>query len=315
MTHRWWHFRTLSLVCLALLVPFLFSCGGAEELFEASDQEEDRTVVNYGHVPSVSTTETMRKLRPLKEHLENKLDIELRIEFASDYGQMVEQLEEGQFDFVTLGPLSYVQASERGVAEAVVKPKRFGSEFYRSMIITHADSPYETIEDLKNARFAFVDRSSASGYLFPRAYVSQESGTEFADYVRSYDFLGDHTNVVMNVWLEEYDVGAVYEDARQDVDNSDRVIHETRVIARTDQIPNEPWAFNSSFQEEKPDLASSIRETMLGLDDAGPSARRILDSLEVDGFVRATDSDYDVVREYRDVLPGKDVEGAVTEGN
>lgn len=298
--------NSLLLVIGALIILGLTACGEAEEEVDEVDPEDVRAVINYGHVPSISASERYDELAPLRNYLEEELNIKFNIRFAGDYETVIDKLEEGEYDFVTFGPLSYVQAADRGIAEAALKPVRHGSVSYRSLIITHVDSNIEYVEDLRGESFAFVDRDSASGYLFPRAFLQRE-GID-VDEDLSTSFSGSHTEVVMNVWLQTYAAGAIYDDARDDVDAGERVKEETRVLAETSEIPNEPWTFRSEFGEENPELVEEIVELMEGLDEAGDRGRRILDSLGVDGFRRAEDEDYQVIREYRDYLPDEQVQ-------
>ncbi len=293
---------------VALLVPLLLGCGSGESLFNGEPESDERPVVRYGHVPSQSTAETLDRLGPLRDRLEEELSVRFRISFATSYGELVRELREGEFDFVTLGPLSYVEAADTEVARVAFKPTRQGSEDYRSIIFTHENSDVESLSDLEDRSFAFVDRGSASGYLFPRAFLTEQLDRSFEEVIGRYDFLGDHDNVVLNVWLQNYAAGAVYEDAREDADNADRILDETTVLARTPSIPNEPWAFHPQFRQERPELVEEIKSIMLGLQPQDPEDRPILDSLEVDGFVEATDDEYDIVRDYRALLPGDDIE-------
>ncbi len=298
--------NNLFLAVTAAILLGLFACGEVEEEPDEVDPEDVRAVINYGHVPSISASDRYDELAPLRNYLENELDIKFNIQFASDYETVIDKLETGEYDFVTFGPLSYVQAADRGIGEAVLKPVRFGSVAYQSLIITHVDSGIDEAEDLRGRSFAFVDRDSASGYLFPRAYLERE-GVD-VDEELSTGFSGSHTEVVMNVWLRSHDAGAIYDDARGDVGAGERVMEETRILAKTSEIPNEPWTFRKSFMEENPELVEEIIQLMEGLDEAGNRGRRILESLQVDGFRRATDEDYEVIREYRDYLPDEEVQ-------
>jgi len=297
-----------NLVLVGFLLIVVSGCGQsvsdpANPSQDHSDRTEpsDRTVIRYGHVPSISASERLDQLQPLKNYLEKKLPIELKIEFSEDYGQVVEQINNGSYDFVTFGPLSYVEAQQQGKLVPLVKPIRFGKTHYRSIIFSHKQSDIESVSDLKGKNFAFVDRKSTSGYLFPKAYL-KEQGIDIETDLSGYTFMGSHSNVVVGIWLQKYSAGAVYDDPRKDHDKSSQIVENTKVIARTQKIPNEPWAFQKEFVSKHDELTDRIQSLLVALDKSGPSQRRILERLEIDGFAKAKDRDYKIIRKYQEYL-------------
>jgi len=294
---------------LAVVTVLLLSaCGGPSsdqnQSPPASPDDGSRPVVNFAHVPSISASEKLDQLEPLKQYLEEELSIEFRIHFAEDYSSVVDRLNQGDYDFATLGPLSYVNAAREGNLDVALQPIRNGDTTYRSILFTSKNSSVKVLSDLEGKRFAFVDQHSASGYLFPRAYMMKH-GIDPDQDLSSYSFMGSHTDVVIGVWLEKYAAGAVYEDAREDQTNAESILSETQVIARTDPIPNEPWVFREKFKQEHPQLIEGIKQLMFTLDTSGPEQQNVLDRLEIEGFNEATDSDYDSVREYLQYVPGQ----------
>ncbi len=293
--------KTLLCLFAILLVFVITGCGNGEEAVEQSEVDSSRVTINYGHVPSISTSEKYDQLLPLRNYLESKLNINFELKFAEDYGTVIEKVKNGEYDFVTFGPLSYVVAADQNLVDAALKPVRHGKDSYKSLLIVHEDSDIEKIADLRNKSFGFVDRRSASGYLFPRAYL-QKNGIDVENELR-YSFLNNHNNVVINVWLKDYAAGAIYDDARAHMDNSEIILEKTRVLAKTPSIPNEPWAFSKEFKENNPELAAEIIELLKNLHRKGSRGKNILDSLQIDRFVTASDTDYQIIREYQDYLP------------
>src|SRR5262249_8922646 len=54
--------------------------------------------------------------------------------------------------------------------------ERAGRLTYRSAILVAADSPVRTVAELDQARAAWTDERSASGYLFPRLHLERSGG-------------------------------------------------------------------------------------------------------------------------------------------
>lgn len=301
--------RLFLLFCFIIFVFPVVGCSGGDEPEQVANQTEvtsdGKVVIDYGHVPSISASEKYNQLTPLKNYLEKELDVKVNLNFASDYSTVIQKINNGEYDFATFGPLSYVEAEAQGEVTPLVKPVRFGSTSYKSLIITNKNTGIEGIEDLRNKSFAFVDKKSTSGFLFPYGHLKKaDLNPETALSQKS--FLGGHVDVAAAVWLENYDAGAIYEDARKTMDNADRVLEETRVVDETPPIPNEPWVFRNGFKQSHPELVDKLKEILLSLDEKGPREKRVLDKLEIDGFQTASDTDYDVVREYEKYLPDQE---------
>ena len=70
-----------------------------------------------------------------------------------------------------------------------------------------------TIQDLKGLNVAWVEQTSAAGYLFPRAALLQ-AGLKPAELFKTETFVGDHAAVCKAVLDGKADVGATYADDR-----------------------------------------------------------------------------------------------------
>src|SRR5438067_9347542 len=86
---------------------------------------------------------------------------------ADDYEQLLKCVLDGAVDVAWLPPLLHARAAEQG-ARLVALPQRGGWLTFRSALLVRNDDPAKKISDLRGARAAWRDRSSASGYLFPR---------------------------------------------------------------------------------------------------------------------------------------------------
>src|SRR5438477_7841987 len=86
---------------------------------------------------------------------------------ADDYDQLLKQVIAGEVDVAWLPPLLHARAAEQG-ARLVALPQRGGWLTFRSALLVRKDDPVKSIAALRGVRAAWRDRSSASGYLFPR---------------------------------------------------------------------------------------------------------------------------------------------------
>src|SRR5438067_5688630 len=86
---------------------------------------------------------------------------------ADDYEQLLKCVLDGAVDVAWLPPLLHARAAEQG-ARLVALPQRGGWLTFRSALLVRKDDPVQNLAGLRGVRAAWRDRSSASGYLFPR---------------------------------------------------------------------------------------------------------------------------------------------------
>jgi len=251
------------------------------------------TVLKIGRIPFTNATDMVRKHEGLLNYLREELGLkEARLVLAPSYTGIVTKLASGEIDIGWLGTLSYVEAKDKFNLKLLVKPKRFKTTSYRGIIITREDSGIRTLADLKGKRFAWVEKDSASGYIFPKALLLEAKIDPEKDFAEA-GFLSKHDAVVLNVLLGKYDAGACYDDARNTLRDKSK-INELTILATTQDISNEPLFVRPDLPE---DLCDKIKKAFLKLNIDNPVYKKVLeDCTDVQGFVSAADSDYDYVR-------------------
>jgi len=215
---------------------------------------------------------------------------------APDYQGVLQLLVDGKVDAAWLGTVAYVQARMGGVAiEPLVCPLRRGTHSYRGAIICRAEKPYQKLADLKGARMAFVEPSSASGYLFPKAMLVAAGlrvpGDVLSREHGEVDFLGKHDTVVVAVYLGNYDAGAVYDGAIENVFRATpEKAAEMRVLSRTATIFNEPIVVRADMDRARKEAIKQAFLSVRFTEDASPEEMGGLQ-----GFESVDASSYDGV--------------------
>lgn len=164
-----------------------------------------------------------------------------------DYGGVLQALQSDQIDVAYLNPLSYVLAVQQfqNTPEHLVPlgmPYFQNSLTYKGIIFVRADSGINSIKDLKGKSFAFADRTSTSGYLYP-AGLMKEAGLDPEKDIKGVNISG--TSSVNLVYTGQAAGGATYEGGiilactdpvTGKVDEAK--VKQFKVIATTDPIPN-----------------------------------------------------------------------------
>ena len=127
--------------------------------------------IRVGLIPSEDSRAMLASSKQLLEALEKNLGIKVQGFVAADYNGVIEAMRSNHVEVAYLGPFSYVLGTTVADIEAfaTAETSKSGRTFYHSQIITRNDSGIKDIKDLKGRTFAFVDPSSTSGHLFPKA--------------------------------------------------------------------------------------------------------------------------------------------------
>jgi len=133
--------RIQRIIGYLLLIFLMGGCGIEGNLSSQFDLPDDskneEKTVTFGRVPAETVISLLRDHAPLVELLERKLNIDIQLSFAGNYNEILEGMSENYYDFVFLGPFSYVQSRDNSSYQAIVRPERFGNDWYRGIIFTH----------------------------------------------------------------------------------------------------------------------------------------------------------------------------------
>jgi phosphonate transport system substrate-binding protein len=245
-------------------------------------------------LPDENAGTIVQSAEPLKKHLESQLHKDIELVVTTDYSSMIEAMRFGRIEIAYFGPLSYVLAKSKAPnIEPFAVGVSKGSPTYRSVIITQADSPVRSIDDIKGKLVSFGDPASTSSHLIPRAMLAKHELIGGKDY--KFVHLGAHDAVARAVQSAQVAVGALSEDIFNNLITKNLIDPaKLRVIAFSDPIPNYPMVMQGKLD---PQLKASIREAFLGLKD-----QAVLKPFRAEGFVATDDRAYDILRETAKVL-------------
>lgn len=164
------------------------------------------------------------------------------------------------------------------------------------MFIVKADSPINSLEDIKGHSLAFTDPASTSGHIFGR-YTLVQAGIDPEEDCSQVIFSGSQDACLLAVVNSQVEVGCVSSRNLQGFVESGMVEEDSyKVIATSVEIPPDPIAMRSDLPQETKD---AIKEAFLN------DAPELEAALEGTGFAKfdgsVNDDSYQLVRDAYEV--------------
>ncbi|MBU2456281.1 MAG: phosphate/phosphite/phosphonate ABC transporter substrate-binding protein, partial [Proteobacteria bacterium] len=131
--------------------------------------------LRFGMSPALSSEVARRMGERLCSYLGTRLDREVNPTVFGDYQTLTDCLARGEVDIAWTPPQIFVEIYQQGGGMLAIM-QRHGQLTFESALLVSANSPLQSVEDLRGASAAWVDRRSTSGYLFPYAEILRRLG-------------------------------------------------------------------------------------------------------------------------------------------
>ena len=280
-----------ALVSLALVSPVL-----------AQDWRSQYPELTIGISSGENETDAIARNQPYADYLSRELGVPVKMIRGTDYAAVIEAMRAGHVQIASVGPAAYALARKvmgDEIAPVAVTLDQDGNLGYYSVIAVRADSPYQTLADIKGKSFAFADPNSTSGYAVPSYYLSTELKTSADEYFSEVAFSGGHEQSVMalvNVTFE-----AVATHWRNETAGNIQTMEKkgliqpgsTRIIWTSPVIPNTPVMINTTLPQE---LQDEFKAALMAFPEKDPEGFATYSNGTSSGYVEAKHEDYlDVV--------------------
>ena len=283
-----------------ILIPLTIALLGSWGWVGCGDSPKPLQALRVGFVPSEDAQQVMQNAQPLVEILRRKLNMEIQSFVATDYTGVVEALRGEKLDIAFLTPASYVLAKIETDVKVVLKSERKGIPVLYAAIITRVDSGIQTLDDLRGKSFAFGDALSTTGHVFPRKMFRDRGLDPVRDF-KQILYSGGHDATVLAVFNGKVDAGATYANSPDNEDTAwmrylkdPEEVKKIRAIAFSEPIPADNLVIRAGLDER---VATKIVDLFIELSSDPKGKKMLRDLYQIDGFVRASDKDYDSVRE------------------
>ena len=250
-----------------------------------------QSVIRVGLIPSEDSRAMLASSQQLLDALEKNLGVKVQGFVAADYNGVIEAMRAGHVEVAYLGPFSYVLGTTVANIEAfaTAETSKSGRTFYHSQIITRNDSGIKDIKDLKGKTFAFVDPSSTSGHLFPKAGLIK-LGIDPDTYFGRVLFTGSHDANALAVANKRIDAATIADRILDAAVQKNLVKREDiHVVWTSDPIPESPTVWRKNLS---PELKAKIKAAFLDIKDITWA-----DQGKLNRFVETNDAAYDVIRD------------------
>jgi phosphate/phosphite/phosphonate ABC transporter binding protein len=235
----------------------------------------------------------------LADSLSVPLERPVRPVLLGDYQTLLDCLLRGDVDIAWMPPVLMAQAARSG-AGIVAVSARAGRHSYFGSIVVREDSPVHSVEELRGKSMAWVDKDSASGYLFAKGLIEKELGVVDESLGRT-SFHGSHRAVceaVANGWT---DAGATYvvldEDEAVAGSGWGELVaeraSELRLLTVTAPIPGDCIAYRPHFSSQ---WQNELQEVLFGLHKSEQGRTLMSQVFRAERFVDGELDDYESIR-------------------
>jgi len=255
----------------------------------------------FGIIATESSQNLKQHWQPLTDDMSKRLGVKVTPFFAPDYGGVIEAMRFNKVHVAWHGNKSGMEAVDRANGEVFVQViAADGSPGYWSLLVTHKDSPYKTLDDVlknaKNINFGNGDPNSTSGFLVPSYYVfalnKVDPKTIFKT-VRS----ANHEANLMAAANKQVDVATNNTENWEKFGNRfPEKIKDVRVIWKSPLIPSDPMVWRKDLDA---DAKAKIKEFFINYGTGQDAAREkaILAKLTYSGFKESNNNQLIPIRQ------------------
>lgn len=254
-----------------------------------------RAGIRFGVTPYLSEEDLKASFDPLLEDMAKVIGEEITLVITRDYTDLTDKMAVGDIDFGAFSPFAYVDAMKKTGITVFASHCVNGRPWYQGVMISLKKRGFQSIDQLADKTFAFVDPKSASGFLYPRSLLIREGKNPDLFFGKTF-FSGSHDKVIRDVMSGKADAGAVYSDALDMAENHyGKGVFQ--VLMKTEPIPYDAYVARQGLD---PELVEKVQRFFLSLSDTKAPLKQILSQekgVKFTGWIRADDARYDVVRE------------------
>lgn len=284
----------LRLSAAFLCVVLAAGCG--QEKSPNPKSAAARKAVLIGLIPEQNIFKQLERYEPLAAYLSDKTGTRITLKILPRYGNIVDNFKMAGLDGAFFGSFTYALAHAKIGVEVVARPLAAdNTSTYHGLIFVRKDSDIRKVSDMKGRRFAFVDKATTAGYLFPVIYFHEAGVDDWKQFLKEGYFAGTHEDAIFDVLNRKADVGAAKNTVFSRIAKADpRVSKELKILGRSPDVPENGLALRKDIDES---FRKKVKETLLNMHQ-DPGGRKVLEEFGALKFIETTNDDYNAILEY-----------------
>lgn len=276
---------------LFIIMAFLFAFGALQPV-SAQQRGTRQAPLRVLLIPADGGTEdgTKADFKPLFEAITRTSGLYFDVQVGQSYGAVIEGMCAGLADIAWFGPVSFIEARNRGCAELLAVEERAGSSTYHAALFVSAASEIRSLEDLPGHSLALGSSHSASSFAYPIAMIAKAGIDPLFD-LGALRLTGSHANSLMALKSGQVDAaGASLISFERAVNQAGLDASAFRILGKSDPIPNPPIAMHPGLPGATKNV---LREAIAGVHAApgvNPDAIRGYGGKRVDRYDTRVDT-------------------------
>lgn len=260
----------------------------------------DDSTLSLGIFPRRNAQTSFEFFSPLAEYLSTELGRPVHLDISNNFETFWRKLATGKFDIIHCNQYHYLAAHRDFNFEVFGINEEFGRATIAGAIVVRKDSGIESLVDLKGKKIVFGGGPSAMMSYIVATYLLHQAGLSPEDYQE--DYATNPPNAALSAFYQQSDgagVGDVIlqlDSVKSRVDTS-----ELKYLARSQQLPQLPWAVSRSLPVE---LRLQVRTILTTMHDS-KIGLKALQSAALDKIIPAEDEDFDPFREITLLIKGE----------
>jgi phosphonate transport system substrate-binding protein len=249
--------------------------------------------INFGIIATDSASAQRERWEPFFRDMEKKTGLKIKSFYAPDYAGVIEAMRFNKVQVAWYGNKAAMEAVDRANGEIFAQLMYADGTFgYHGLLITHRDSPYQSVEDVfrngKNINFGIGDPNSTSGFLVPTFYLFAKNNIDHRTAFKTVRNASHGANI-QAVLAKQIDVATNNtEDMGKLESTRPELASQIRILWRSPLIPSDPLVWRKDLD---PAVRERIRTFVLGYAKNDAAEREILRNIYNYAGFRASNND------------------------
>jgi phosphonate transport system substrate-binding protein len=249
--------------------------------------------INFGIIATDAASVQRERWEPFFRDMEKKTGLKVRSFYAPDYAGVIEAMRFNKIQVAWYGNKAAMEAVDRANGEVFAQLMYAdGTYGYHSLLITHKDSPYRTVDDVlangKNINFGIGDPNSTSGNLVPSFYIFAQRKIDPRATFKTVRSASHGVNLQATL-ARQVDVAAnnTEDVGRLEATRPD-LFSQLRVIWKSPLIPSDPFVWRKDLD---PAVKAKVKDFVLNYAKTDPAEKAVLKNIYNYGGFRESNND------------------------